>query len=325
MSAPKEILIGKKKFLDFEIGSDPEFRIKGMRASQYVPNLGKFGTDGPNSQVAELRPDPCFCPLNHALKVQEAFRQGWQKYAPIRTADWLAGSYPEGKPLGGHIHFNSSYKENMDIKLDTLDKFLAPVILMLEDTGDAQKRRGTEYGQLGTENRGFSQQPYGGFEYRSPASWLVSKMITSGTLCLAKALMFEVHNKTLMEKFTKLLKFIKKDEKFKSAYRTCDKRFFAPVIPTIYRVVRNLRYIKYHKEYMPYINHLFQLISQGRTWNDKMDLKKRWNIIPNVRQTEKIGSKTPFYTLGEIWQDGLNPNFGAHDREDEGTHQYFLA
>lgn len=294
----KPRIIDGMELEDFMIGSDPELRFEGTKARSVLPFEGDFGCDGPNSPIGELRSKPSFCPINHIVDLENVMRGGYKKYVKLQNRAWLAGSMQEGNPLGGHIHFGSDCDSYLELKLTALDKLLAPVVLMLEKESSAKDRRhNTEYGRLATHklnldevHRGYktkynSKKPlnHGGYEYRPLSSWLVSKNIATGVLALAKVIAFQAHNKKLHRHLWVQLKFIGLNNKFYDSYYDCNKKFFAPTIPTIYRIVRSF---KLFPAYEKQINYLFHLISQGRDWNDLADLKKRWNIIPEIKQTK---------------------------------------
>lgn len=301
-------------YSDFKIGSDPELRFEGIKARTVVPFEGEFGADGPDSQIGELRPKPHFCPIDHSNYVEAIMKGGFKSYSRLQNRAWLAGSMQEGKALGGHIHFGSNCDEHLDLKLTALDKLLAPVVLMLENEETSKQRRNnTEYGKLASHggvfkeaNRGYKtrhngSKPLGhpGFEYRPLASWLVSKNVANGVLSLAKVIAFQAHNKSLHRHLWVQLKFVPFTPKFYSSYAACDKKYFAPMIPTIYRIVRSF---KLYPQYARYIDYLFQLIQQGRTWEEKLDLKTRWNIIPQVKQTKKASG---LIGLEDVWQQDI--------------------
>ncbi len=298
---------------DFLIGSDPELRFEGLKARTVVPYETPFGCDGPDSQIGELRPKPQFCPIGHSNEVEFLLKGGYKSYAKLQNRAWLAGSMPDGKPTGGHIHFGSNCDEHLDLKLTALDKLLAPVVLMLEDEESSRQRRGSEYGKLASHNGKFSEDyrgyktkrnghkplTHGGFEYRPLPSWLVSKNIANGILALGKVITFQAHNKSLHRHLWVQLKFVQFNQKFYSAYYACDKKHFTTMVPTIYRIIRSF---KLYPQYAKYIDYLFQLIQQGRTWEEKLDLKSRWNIIPQIKQTKKTSD---LVTLSDIWDKDI--------------------
>ncbi len=317
----KIIKIDGKSYEDIKIGSDPELKFEGINARPLIDYRGKFGTDGPNAKIGELRPDPYFCPINHVAEIERVLRNGYKRYPKIQNKSWLAGTIQEGSALGGHIHFGSTYKKDLEIKLEALDTLLAPIGLLLEVPDAARTRRSGEYGRLakhdGTfndRNRGFKTEmtrevgshplSHPGYEYRPLASWLVSRPIASGILSLAKVIAFQAHNKSLHNHLWTQLKFIPLDKKFSSAYINCDRKFFLPHVVTIHRIISSFKlYPKYEK----YINYLFHIISQNKTWEDNLDLKKRWNIIPNIESSSK--DKPSKLKLQDVWQNALDNDF----------------
>ncbi|WP_455565827.1 putative amidoligase domain-containing protein, partial [Paenibacillus darwinianus] len=158
------------------IGADPEFvllRPDGtiVSADRFFPPTGAAGTDTVRSgtrllrPIVELRPDPAGDPdgllrnLWRLLHRASALTAG----QPLR---WLAGAMPvRGVALGGHLHL-SGVELNARL-LRTLDSFVALPLAAVEDA--AGRRRRLRYGALGD----FRRQPHGGFEYRTPPSWLV--------------------------------------------------------------------------------------------------------------------------------------------------------
>src|SRR5690606_31866806 len=62
-----------------------------------------------------------------------------------------------------------------------LDNYLALPVLFLENPKSSRLRR-PRYGFLGD----WRSQPHGGFEYRTPGSWLISPQYAQAVLCLAK-------------------------------------------------------------------------------------------------------------------------------------------
>lgn len=309
----KIIVIGKREYRDFMMGADPELRFKGIKATDCVQFEGKFGTDGPHSQIGELRPDPKFCPVNLSWEIESILRAGFKSYKRIQNVPWLAGSMQDGQALGGHVHFGTKHTDpTFPFILDALDKLLAPVSLMLENSESAHSRRsGTGYGKLACDSkgkpsaggRGFETKDYGGFEYRSPASWIVSRQITTGILALSKVIAFEAYNMKHNRHFERQLKCITRDDTFMNSYSSANKKHFITIIPTIHRIVSSFAlYPRYEK----YINVLFQLIYQGRDWNDSVDMKKRWSIVPTIKKDTVEQKKIVPLRLEELWTKCLN-------------------
>ena len=66
--------------------------------------------------------------------------------------------------------------------LRALDNYVAFPVMMLENPVKAKKRPQEKYGWLGE----FRWESYGGFEYRTPASWIVGPPYAAAVLCLTK-------------------------------------------------------------------------------------------------------------------------------------------
>lgn len=322
-------MIAGVEYQDFRLGADPEIRFKGMKARPHIPHEGPFGADGPNSQVGELRPSPFFCPVNLVYEMEKIMKQGYERYSILQERDWLGGSLPDGQPIGGHIHFGTDAGQDLELKLEALDKFLAPVCMMIEKADTARQRRsGHSYGKLAKHNgklnkndRGFKTKDiyysdsyshaltHDGFEYRPLASWLVSRQISLGVLSLAKVIGFQAHNKSLHRHLKSQMRYIPLDKTFSSKYVNCDKKYFSSMIPTIHRIVTTF---KLFPKYEKYINFLFAMAAEGRTWSEDTDLKKRWNIIPKkgeiVLPTKKIFSFTEAWDATSALAEAASSN-----------------
>lgn len=303
---------------DFLLGADPEFRFKGIKARNIVPFEGKFGADGPNSQIVELRPDPKYTPELMIKEFESLLRSGWRMYPEARKTKWLAGSFPDGHPVGGHIHFGIMLAGNESI-LDALDKFLAPLILLLEEEADAKQRRRTDYGKLSGDYRGFDEKPYG-FEYRGPASWLVSKQITKAVFAVAKVIGYEYMQKRTRNHMGILLQTMDVNASYKDAYKMCNKTFFRAFVPTIHRALRSMTMFELYEED---INYLFSMIYQNKSWNAQDDMIDRWGIGKSVcLTTSKDGKVKPFaFNL----EDVLNPQYRWNpNNNNEFVNRFFL-
>ena len=82
------------------------------------------------------------------------------------------------KPLGGHLHFSGVAVDVAFLAL--LDRFIA---IPLNDVSNTQLRVDRHhYGRLSAIERG---KPHGGWEYRSPPSWISMPDLVKGVLSLA--------------------------------------------------------------------------------------------------------------------------------------------
>lgn len=252
------------------LGADPEFVIRSKQgrlllASQFFSMKGKVGCDaiwiGDNRQdkpLFELRPEPTSNPKVLAARIYEGLLTVAKKVNHL-SDKWLAGNMPiKGFPIGGHIHF-SGIKPNFKL-LRALDNYLTLPLMMAEDSRGIQRR--PKYGYLGD----FRMQPYGGFEYRTPPSWLVSPTLTKGTFALAKC----IANNYQRLKYEPL-----SDPDLQAAYYQGEKNHVAPWIDLLWSELYTLAdYQMYERE----LSSFFSYIREGRRWNEYADFRKAWKI-----------------------------------------------
>jgi len=175
------------------LGSDPEFVFVGpnglVRADEYYARQVNGGTHNPeiggdgHPQTVEIRPSPKETPVEIVTEIRRILL-AHHKDVPKEVA-WRAGSFCEGKALGGHIHFGGGVVLQ-DHLLAALDGVVAQTVLCLEDEKEAKQRRSSQYGRLSdirTKNWGF--------EYRTLSSFIVSPEITLGIFALTKACVLE--------------------------------------------------------------------------------------------------------------------------------------
>ena len=172
------------------LGADPEFVVvekatgQVLPASRFLPRPGAVGCDGYTSApgvypVAELRPAPSSDPRRLVEHLRRCLQQA-AAWLPGEEARWQAGSEPApGLPTGGHIHFSGIPLSGSLLR--ALDTYLAVPLFLLEPPGSAARRR-ARHGFLGDVR----PKRHGGFEYRTPSSWLVSPEVALGALCLAR-------------------------------------------------------------------------------------------------------------------------------------------
>lgn len=160
------------------LGADPELILskagKFVPASECLYSEEQFGCDG-NSSVAELRPEPAKTPLGVVEYIGALINDASQKIPDISMH---AGAMAFGYPIGGHIHFGT-YATPARIKnLDTVTEAFESLVY---NRADIERRRASDYGIPGA----YRNQTHG-FEYRTPASWLISPTIALSMLTLAK-------------------------------------------------------------------------------------------------------------------------------------------
>ncbi|WEK55797.1 MAG: hypothetical protein P0Y55_07055 [Candidatus Cohnella colombiensis] len=180
------------------LGADPEFVLlspegKVVPASRYFPREGATGCDSivirgiRHWPLVELRPSPEQEPAALAVQVRRLLASASRRTAGAPLT-WRAGAWPiRGLPLGGHVHLSGAALTSE--RLRALDNAVALPLRLLEPPTAASRR--PRYGSLGD----FRRQSHGGFEYRTPPSWLVSQRLCCGVLALSK--LATEHSRTL--------------------------------------------------------------------------------------------------------------------------------
>lgn len=258
-----------EKGAGFLMGMDPEFVLVGrggqvVEASLYLERRGAAGCDAVRSgdvvtyPLAELRPVPKSDPDALLIEMRRTLREAGRLITDPSLA-WMAGGLPvKGLPLGGHIHF-SGVPLSLDL-LKCLDNYLALPLALLEDPSGRERR--PRYGYLGD----FRRQPYGGFEYRTLPSFLVSPLIAKASIYLA-FLIARNHAKLPARPLD--------EDRYHKAYYEGHTEILRECSAALHRDIGNLQ------EAAPYarvIDRLFGLIAEGRTWDERRDIRPLWNI-----------------------------------------------
>lgn len=254
------------------LGADPEFVMQSPKgylliASNYFPVHGKIGCDaiwlGQNhadKPLVEIRPDPTPDPLTLIARIYQSLLQATRKMGNVE-AKWLAGAMPyKGFPLGGHVHF-SGIQPNFKM-LRALDNYLALPLVLAED--ERGKGRRPKYGFLGD----FRYQEHGGFEYRTPPSWLVSPTLTKGVLAAAKV---------IVANYRQLSASPLTDLALQRAYYTGDKSVIRPSFQMLWE---ELKMCEDYTTYQAYLDGLYQYVSSGVMWNEAKDFREVWRLPP---------------------------------------------
>lgn len=265
------------------MGADPEFMLfnaksgKMIAASNFFPREGIVGCDNiriPNRQqrpVAELRPQPTTSPRELTNNIKAALARASQ-LAPYRNVRWVAGSQPlSGYSIGGHIHFS-----NIDIScalLRALDNYLGITVFLIENPISAARRR-KKYGHLAD----IRFKDYGGFEYRTPGSWLVTPEITCAVLCLAKIIVqhyFELNSS-----------YLNSIEALQAFYEG-KQEYFRPLFDKLWQeIAATSRYSEYEKE----LQILPEMINNYIIWDEKQDLKAAWKMEGGAKRNYSSNS-----------------------------------
>ncbi len=255
------------------LGADPEFMLRGQETgrivypSDFLKMEGPLGFDersenreGRLFPLAEVRPTPDQCPLRLTKKIRDILGMAVSLIPP--DIEWLAGSLPfDNYQIGGHIHF-SNISINCRL-LRALDNYLAIPLMLMEDPGRSSRRR-RQYGWLGS----IRPKPHGGFEYRTPGSWLVSPEIARGCLCLAKIVATEYRSLT-RDYFT--------DIELQKAFYQSKKYYFYDIF---YEILEDLRKTQLFSKYSVYLTPIVDLIKSGGHWDETSDMRKSWGLLP---------------------------------------------
>lgn len=258
------------------LGADPEFILRDkltdrlIYPSGFLPKEGTLGYDERSERregrlfpLAEIRPAPDTCPLRLVNKIRWTMDAGI-KLIPYENIEWLAGSIHFARyQIGGHIHFGG-------IKITTqllraLDNYLGIPTMLIEDPEKAAERR-KHYGGLGS----FRLEPHGGFEYRTPGSWLISPEIARAVLCLAKVVACE--NLVLKRDF-----FV--DMELQRAFYQGKKNYFFDLFEDLWQ---DIRVTETYKLYENELQLFPDMINNRQSWDEHRDIRLAWHLeIPN--------------------------------------------
>ena len=253
------------------LGADPEFMLRDAKTgeivypSNYINKEGSLGYDERSENregllypLAEVRPEPDYCPVALTEKIRKILTIAMSIIPP--HIEWLAGSvHFDRYQIGGHIHF-SSIKINSRL-LRALDNYLGIPTMLVEDPVSSVRRR-KHYGWLGSVRC----KPHGGFEYRTPASWLVSPELTTACLCLAKIVATEYY---LLPRdyFTSI--------ELQKAFYQGKKHYFYDIFNELWA---DLSKTSLFNQYLEYLIPLTDLIKTRAHWNEEVDLRITWKL-----------------------------------------------
>ena len=254
------------------LGMDPEFILltaagKVVSANRFLAQHGQVGYDRVTVRgrsdahpLVELRPEPSSEPIG---LVRNLRRSMWAASGLITDPSlrWIAGGMPiPGLPLGGHIHISGIRMCSSIVR--ALDNYLALPLVMLEHPSAAERRK--RYGKLGDVR----EKAYGGFEYRTLPSMLLSPRITKGALALTKLIVMETDR--FRGRFLDRLEVLK-------AYYAGDK---AQLVPAVAAAWADIRSADGYAQYANYLEPLGEWIMARRSWNEQLDFRRAWRIPP---------------------------------------------
>jgi hypothetical protein len=255
------------------LGADPEFilcRPEGavVPGSRFFGKKGMVGCDAvilPDKKVihplVELRPAPAATPGQLLRHIYETMKLA-QARIPDPSLEWLAGGMPvKGLPLGGHIHLSGVPLNSRLLRV--MDHGLALLLASIE--GDTARNRRPKFGFLGDAKR----KTHGGFEYRTPPSWLVDPMIARGCFALVLLLAADYRSWGLfpLEKL-----------EVQRAFYSGDKTILTVIARDLWNEITRLpSYERYRNDLIG----LEQHIEEGRVWDERVDFRTAWKIAPS--------------------------------------------
>jgi len=266
----QRLINDKKSNESAKLGADLEFVLrrpngKFVVASTFLSRRGKVGHDaitlkGKNQKypLAEIRPAPSTHPIKLFKNVESCLRLANKKITSSNL-QWLAGGRPLKRyPIGGHIHFSNVTLNAQLVR--ALDNYLTLPILLLESEHSLQRR--PKYGFIGD----YRKQFHGGFEYRTPPSWIVSPTIAKGVICLAKLIAEHANQLTWLP----LNQF-----EIQKAFYEGRQGEIKGVVSSLWS---NLQKLKKYQDYRDELNEFYSLIEKGYRWDEFADIRKAWNL-----------------------------------------------
>lgn len=167
--------------IKFKIGADPEFEIRDgdgncIGADRYFQSSGILGCDGVSS-TGEIRPKPAWSAHGVEKQLNDIIRE-MAKTIPLGFEVYAGSGL--NVPLGGHIHFGRRVpREGMLLKY--LDFFITDPLNVVSNR---RRRQRSGYGEAGETQKA----DHGGWEYRSPCSWLAHPIIARRVMYIARAI-----------------------------------------------------------------------------------------------------------------------------------------
>lgn len=282
---------------EFTVGTDIEFLMLNGNGQVIKPNNffekdEKLGYDD-NGFNAELRTDPYLNPNEIITEIKNTLQGAVVDNPELVKYKWIGTPFVKGLPCGQHFHYGLSKKiVNPKDVCYILDNYLGSISILLEDREQGIARRSynktpsgndCSYGKYGD----FREKEYGGFEYRTPSSFLCNSHITRALLCLGKILVYEfINNKSF-----RWNEYIAPED-----YTTMNQAKMYRVFENIWRDIESLSLYRNFKSELSIIPQLIR---------DKMgaliknaDMKETWGVL----RVDKFIKPTRV-SLESIWED----------------------
>jgi hypothetical protein len=266
------------------IGSDPELAFfnpydhSPVPAHKYlIDNIlnRPFGYDG-HTETGEIRPNPERDPLLHAENIKNILfgKCGLGSNHSIYSLLFYSSSL--NLSIGGHIHFGHPLflidKNKLIETIYGLDSLLSFPLMFLEIPQHAIRRK-LRYGGLSS----YRTDKLYGFEYRTPPSWLATKELTEGTLCLSYAIVHEY-----LKKDFKLKNPLTNEPGFKENFIIHNTDYLYKYLKNVLPIIKGMELYSTYKDHIDYV--LYHAENQNHIMN--IEIKKGWKI--------------PFTVIGDI-------------------------
>ncbi|OPG15607.1 putative amidoligase domain-containing protein [Ferroacidibacillus organovorans] len=253
------------------LGTDLEFMLRGKKgkmvlASRFFPLKGvvgcddrSFGGDRMKHPLAEVRPAPAATPERLCENVRQTLYEAAGRF-PHEFPQWIAGCAPfERFPTGGHIHMSGVPFHGRLVHL--LDVYVGLPLMLIEDPMSSVRRR-PRYGFLGDVRH----KPHGGFEYRTPGSFLVDPVIAMCAFALAHIVIH--HQQELV------CHPLYEDEMTRAFYKN-DRDTLLPMARAIYS---SLRRTTAYERFQDVIDPVFEMIERDEVWDENVDVRDAWGV-----------------------------------------------
>lgn len=262
------------------LGTDVELMLKNgtgkmVLASNYFTRKGKIGCDdrsvqfdGKRLPLMELRPDPDSNPIGLASRLKETMADA-VKTINRQGVEWRGGSMPF-RPFstGAHIHFSNVSFSSQLVK--ALDNYVGIPLMMVEDQRTAQLRR-PRYGFLGDVRF----KKHGGFEYRTPASFVLDPDVTTAAFCLAYIVAMHHRELPLFDIY---------EERTQLAFYRGDTEALKPVVERNFGHLKQLPLYERFRDHLDWLQHMIQ---SGWTWDEEQDVRTAWGLPLADRKAER--------------------------------------
>jgi len=280
-------------FYDFLLGADPEFYMRtndGILASADIYEEhgtdfnGRLGRDG-GGVLFEIRPTPSVDPFDLVKEIRlilskiKKSRNSYFTNIKSLHADTIVKFDRYNNTVGGHIHFgygnlidneNFPYSLNENSIVEKLGNYLGILLYAIEYRSEKHARRRGEYGGMFD----YRSKHYG-MEYRAPSSWLISPLMTTVSLCLAKTVFFQILNQN---NFSFIRECPKVNVYDSGAYY---KQYDLYLRDNFDKIFESLSKMTLYPMYKSYLDIIPVLYKNDRSWytEKNVDLYKSWSIL----------------------------------------------